>query len=338
MPSPATLQALESLRKLSVTPYSPQFDSSMSDVNAQRYQGFQDMEGELKDRVFANQRAQAASPSAQTANQYGGEVTALKNMLGSTQQDIAESPITSQIGEANDYRERERGAIEAGFGGGSFQRGPNQRQYQNPLQAQAQYGREQAEAKLQQPMDIARTQAEAELGKQRVASQGALDVAKEQSRGGLDIQRNFTDFQRSLQGGQGGQQPQSVTMPGRFGGGSINMGAASSRIPKPIPPAVTQAITVARRNYEVAKQSEGMWSGSQASQAAKAALDQAIAAGIYNFPADDPAHKDFVQAILNDPQASKLALDQILQLKGETDVTPDEIAEIQEMLNLFRGF
>lgn len=336
MPSPLSLQALESLKRLSGTSYQPTMDSSQTDPSVQRIQLAQQREDELKDRLIANQRAQAASAgiqdpgqAARSGAQYGGEVTALKNLLGDTQQDIQENPITAQRAQVEDITNRQRGAMEQGFGG------------TNPIQEQALYAKKQAETKLQQPMDIARLNAEGDLAKQQEASRGALGVAQEQSRGGLDIQRNFTDFQRSLTGQSGtpGQGlPQSVTMPGRYGGGTINMGAASSRLPKPVPPAITQAITVARRNYETAKQNEGMFSGGGASQAAKAALDQAIAAGIYNYPVSDPAHKQFVQAILNDPQAAQLPLDQILQMKGETDVTPDEMAELQDMLNLFRGF
>lgn len=327
MPTPASMQALETLKSLSLKPYQPQVDSTLSDSNVQRYHGFQQMEDELKDRVFANQRAQAASPDAQTAGQYGGEVTALKNMLGSTEQDIADSPITAQIADTNAQTSRMHAAQEQGFGGS------------NPLQEQALYAKKQAETKLNQPTEIARMQGEADLAKQQEASRGALGVAQEQSKGGLDIQRNFADLQRSLSGNPGGQgAPQSFTLPGRTGGGSMNFGSQTSHIPKAVPPAVTQAITVARRNYEAAKQGEGMFSGGGASTAAKAALDQAIAAGIYNYPASDPAHKQFIQAILNDPQASKLGLDQVLQMKGETDLTPEEHDELQDMLNLFRGF
>lgn len=325
MPTPASMQALETLKSLSLKPYKPQVDSTLSDPNVQRYQGFQQMEDELKDRMFANQRAQAASTNATQAGQYGGEVVALRNMLGSTEQDIADSPITAQIADTNAQTGRMRAAQEQGFGGS------------NPIQEQALYAKKQAETKLNQPTDIARIQGEADLAKQQEASRGALGVAQEQSKGGLDIQRNFADLQRSLSG-TGGGSPQSFTLPGRTGGGSMNFGSSTSHIPKPVPPAVTQAITVARRNYEAAKQAEGMFSGGGATQAAKAALDQAVAAGIYNYPTNEQAHKQFIQAILNDPQASQLGLDQILQMKGETDVTPEEHDELQDMLNLFRGF
>src|SRR5882672_6230699 len=110
MPSPATLQALETLKQLQAKPYKPQIDSTLSDPTVQRMQGFQQMEDELKDRLFSNQRAQAASTSPDQASQYGGEVTALKNMLGSTQQDIEESPLTAQRAQVENRTQRIRAA------------------------------------------------------------------------------------------------------------------------------------------------------------------------------------------------------------------------------------
>ena len=263
MPTPQ--QALDILRKLSTQPYKPDIDSSQNDPDVQLYNVNNQRADEYKDRIFANQRAAAASMDPVQQGQYAGEVGALKGMFGSAQQDIAESPITAQHTQTEDYRARQRAAVEQGFNG------------TDPAQTQAIYGRTQAEAKLNQPTDIANIQAQSDLAKQQEASRGALGVAQEQRGGAMDIQKNFADLQKSLFGGGGnGETPNRVTFPGRSGGGGFgfptnpNGGNPSASL--------LNIVTRARQEVESAKASEHWYAPgtSERVTAAQAALDQAI--------------------------------------------------------------
>jgi len=312
MPSPATLQALESLKKLSTTPYQPQFDSSMGDTNVQRYLGFQDTEGELKDRVFANQRAQAASPTPQIAAQYGGEVTALKNMLGSTEQDIAESPITAQIADTNDQTTRLRGAQEQGFSG------------QNPIQEQALYAKKQAEEKLNLPLREQELQNTGNLTQQREVSRGNLDVANAK---GAQLEAAISAAYAS------GRPIHSFS-------GSGGVAFETPQKQSPVNSSLLRDVTAASAALKAAQDTGmlGRFIDPQGIPNAQLLLNQALGKVFGQAPGSTDL-KELAAHILNDPELAGLPINELIPhiQSDEGPMRPEDLQALQTLLNYGRG-
>ena len=226
------------------------------------------------------------------------------NRLGQVNTDIADDPFTGE-------NERARtGAIQglvsqAQLGG-----------FDSP-QAQAQYARQQEERKLNMPAEVARVQGGFDIGKQEAANRGALDV--QESRGAQS--QNFLEMLNNAR--MSGANVSGVTLPQT--GGSVRF-----QTEQQIPPALSNAVTAARGKYEQAK---GLFSSGAAE---KAQLDQAIQAALMRYPADS-ALKEAAFKWGNAPELSRMTLPEILQVLGETEITPEETAQLREMLTIVRG-
>ena len=159
-----------------------------------------------------------------------------------------------------------------------------------------------------------------DIERQKIASQGALDVAKENA---AAIQAN-QNFLQQIQG-LGGANVRSFAPKT----GAVSFGA-ESRVATP----VLDAVTNARRQYEQAMQEFAPFTAPE--QDAKLALDAAIASALSQHPAD-PTLKDFAQMIANTPEYASMAIPQILEAEGEDQLTPQEINWLQQLVYITRG-
>lgn len=182
--------------------------------------------------------------------------------------------------------------------------------------------------KIQAPIQQQEVAGRYDVKKQQEANKGALAV--QESRGGQA--ENFFDLlqKSSMSGlnplGRASFNPQS-------GAVSISPG----KVPQ-VDQGLLNRLTAARATYEDAKAQSHWYNLQDNLPPAKAQFDQAAAAVLDRYPASDPSIKDFVHGILSDPNADHLTLDQILDATGQTgNVTPQEKAEIQQILNLLRG-
>ena len=337
---PANPYALDALRKLSATPYSPQFDSSQSDPTVQRYNLANQFADETKDRIIANQRAQAASfgmsdpnEARKSAQMYGGEVTALQNLLSGYNQDIQDSPITQGIGEAEDYRQKERAAIMSGFQGGMYQG----KQYANPIAAQEEAGRQMAQAKIDAPLREAEAKAAGDAEAQRIQSQGLRDVADIQAK---SLASQYAALQNALQGGNA-DAIKGFTMP--KGGGSISFQSNTQQNQPPIPATLLRDITTARAKLAQAggtKNFLGLFPYGETPE--KQMYDQAIANAFAVHPASEDI-KDVANFVAHDDSLVGMTTDQILSnpkvlahFKFD-DMTPEERNQLDQLLWIVRG-
>lgn len=333
--------ALDALRKLAGTSYSPQFDSSQQDPTIQRYNLAQDFADETKDRIIANQRAQAAALSMsdpglaqRTAASYGGEVTALKNLLGTQEQDIEESGVPQGVQAAQDYRDAERNAILAGFPGGMYQG----RQYASPQAAQAATARQMEQDKINAPIRSAEAAAQAEIEKQRLASEGAKDVAKIQAE---SIAQQYANLQAALAGGNA-DAIKSFTLP--KGGGSVSYQSPTGQ--SGINVQLAKQVTAARQAYEDAKAKQGFlghFFGVPDSNIdkAQATYQQAVGQLFANSGYDQDV-QDLATHIFTDPNLNSMNVEQALpHIVDENDqpvnVSPEQMHQIQQLLQYARG-
>lgn len=274
---------------------------------------------ELENKVYSNQRAQAASYgmsnpdlASTTSAQYGGEAKALSNMLGGLRGDIEANPLTHQRADIVDTENRTR---EAQLGG-----------FPTP-QVQAGYGREQEREKLLGPQKIAQIGSQGEIEKQRLANEGALDTAKEYT----NLQRMFLQNQ-----GQGGRDVRSLNI----GPKSMGVGFNTTQTPTTASNPLLNRLTEARGMMDKAKPS-GMfsWFGDE-NTPEKATFDQALAAVVANTPGAAEL-KSFAEGLAKDPSTKDLPFSQIMQTlrdNGETQITPDEEILLQNVISAIRGF
>lgn len=341
---PVNSSALDALRRLSATSYSPQFDSSQSDPTVQQYQLNQQFADETKDRIISNQRAQAAAlgmsdpdEARRQSASYGGEVTALQNLLDSYNQDIAESPITQGIGEAEDYRQKERGAIMGGFQGGMYQG----KQYANPIAAQAEAGRQMEQAKIDAPIREAEAKAAGDLAAQQAQSQGLRDVAKIQSD---SLASQYAALQAALQGGNA-DAIKGFSMP--KGGGSITFQSPTAAGRTGIPPTLLRDITTARTKLAQAGSTKnflGLFPYGDTPE--KTMYDQTIANALAAYEQMHPESHDIADVasfVSQNNDLLGLTADQLIthpkvqQHFDFQDMTPEEKNQLDQLLLIVRG-
>lgn len=334
--------ALDALRRLSSVPYSPEQDSSQTDPTVQLYDIAQQRADETKDRIIANQRAQAASTSPLQAQQYGGEAEALKNLLGSYQQDIAESPITQGINEADQYRQKEREAIMGGFQGGMYQG----RQYANPIAAQAEAGRQMEQAKIEAPIRQAEAQAAGNLATEQARSKGAMELARLQG-------EQSQNYLQTLLGGGAQPTTDATGQPafdiGRLRGfnpktGGFTLGA-EPKDPN-INVQLAKQVTLARQAYEKA-QADSSWLNSMFGipdsnvKKAEDIYNQTVGQ-LFANSGFDPAVQSVAAHIFSDPKLKDLDVETAVSHVGDDQgnpvaLTPQQKAQVDQLLRATRG-
>lgn len=262
---------------------------------------------ELEDRLFTEERLGG-----------GSEADALKGLIGRTERDIQENPLTAQHNQVEEYMGKRRGAIEQGYGGGA-QQGAN---YLDPVQAANLASREMETHKIEAPERAARIAGESDIERQRVAGQGALEVEKTKQAG---MEGRYNELLAAM---QGTGNVSRVNIPG--------VGGFSRAADKPVAPGLLTTLTNARNAYDVAKQHT--WFGEPAE---KGALDQAIANVFGNHPAGQDL-KDLAADVLSDPELSNLSVDQVLQHpkiheKYDVDPSPQDLQWLNELIATGRG-
>ena len=241
------------------------------------------------------------------------EAAALQGLIGQADESIAENPLTRQAAEVDAFRQRRQGAIEQGFGGEV-----------DPIQAMNQYQRGIEARKLGVQERVAGIGAGGELAKQEAANRGALAVTESK---GAQAQ-TFMDLMNQAR--MSGAQVGGYTLPG--GQGSVRFAPEQQ-----VPPGLLQTVTGARQRLLAEQQKAGMFDKNLPGiSAATTVLNQAIANALSRDPAPDNL-KEYVYTIINDPNADRYSLDDILRLKGETDITPEERNAMQQLLVTYRG-
>lgn len=332
--SPNPGQSAQSLRGLAGSSYSPGVDSSQQDPTVQRYNLNQQFADENQDRIIANQRAAAASynmsnPQAaqQNVNAYTGEANALKNLLAINEQDIAESPITAGIKEANDYGQQERQAILAGYQGGS-QPGGN---YENPIQAASRGAREMETAKINAPVEAQRVAGQYDVEKQRLAGQTALDVANSKAaaqEAALNAAFATGKPIRSMNPTSGAFSFEPTRNPNQ---GVVN-------------PSLLRDITTTRTNLKNRGGTNSLFGGmlQWGESPESIAYKSAVAAALSQHPADYEL-KDLATMIGSHPEFDSNSTQQILQMLSDngnidmTGITEQDVNQLDQLLNITRG-
>lgn len=334
---PTNFQALDALRRLSSQAYSPQYDSSQSDPTVQKYNLDTQLADETKDRMIQAQRAQAAylgSSTPSMAQSYGGEVTALQNMLSGYNQDIQESGIPQGIDEADAYRQKQRDAILSGFPGGMYQG----KQYANPLAAQAEAGRQMEQSKIDAPIHAAEVKASGDAEAQRLQNKGLLDVAQEK---GSQAAANLAAF---LQGQQstGGVGQRSWSFNPQTG--AVSQGAA--RPDQGINVQLAKQVTAARQAYETAKANQsgiGSFFGFPDSNVNKAqAVYQQAVGQLFAASGYDPDVQELAAHIYTDPNLNPLSVENALphitdEQGNPVSLSPEQKAQVEQLLRYARG-
>lgn len=140
----------------------------------------QGMTAELRDRIFKNERLAGFGDPSQRAQRVG-EVNALKNLLGSYEDDIKSSPLADQRQEVDSIREANLGSRLAGF---------------DTPQAAGVYKREQDRLKLESPLREAEVRGQTAIDQARAQTEGAVRLENTRS-------RNMMDYLRQAQTGGG---------------------------------------------------------------------------------------------------------------------------------------
>jgi hypothetical protein len=230
---------------------------------------------------------------------------------------------SSQIGQQHDLlasrASADEAALQAGFG-------PEGMDVSNsPSAARGAYQRKLETTKVTAPLEVARTNAQGGVEQQRVANQGALDVAKEKG-------SQYENFLGMLNNTTGGRGVSHLSAPG---GGGVTFDQQ-----RPTPTPLIQGITNARAALEKAKQGaggiSGFMGGNSRLQAAQSVYDQAVQGALAQDPSD-PEAKEYALSIAKHPQFSKMGVDDILAAQGH-QLLPEQRAELQRLLGLIRGF
>lgn len=253
-----------------------------------------------------------------------GELSALKNALGFVEEDIEESPITAQADVTNARLAAMRAANQAGF---------------TTPEEQSIYGRNIAEEKLRQPIELREMETEGARGLQRMQGQQQLELEQERQRGAADVADRYSALQEFLatQGPTGGRQITRFQMPSSRGGGSTSF----TPEPPPVSPGLANSITQSRMGVAEAQEKFGADSPEYAQQ--KAAYDQAVANVFAQFRNIDPGIKDFAAEVSSNPRLANLPVDQLLsdpELRKNFElenVTPEELNQLNQLLLYARG-
>lgn len=196
-------------------------------------------------------------------------------------------------------------------------------------QAEALYGRQQAEREMEIPLRQQEEQSRGLLAQQQEESRGNLGVAREQQRGLESRSQALTELYGMMQPGS------RVSIPGA---GSIS--TPRPTVARPPSPALQNRLSQARANLEFAR--EGNPVAGQL-EAAEADFRQALG----NIMAGDPAapgSKEMATQIGLDQELAGLSTSEILahpriaQEWATEELTDEDVAELDRLLNYIRGF
>jgi hypothetical protein len=281
------------------------------DQSAQGGMGGMQANDALLLRSLQGQRADELEPRLFNAIRTGdrNEAVALKGLIGSIEDRRESSPLGQDIArkELGDDFLAEQGFKAKAQG------------FDTPA-AMAQYGRGQAEAKLRQPLDVARMESETLLEKQRLANQGAINLEQEQQKNPL---------LEYLQGGA--QIPSGVKGMSVPGQGSVTFQSNPSDSVGKVPTSTYSAIQKARDARD--RSSTGLFGIGGGRDRAQAALDQQIAAAFnqMNLPSKV---RDVANAIAADPEDAQKPFD---ALAADVDGDPQMLQQLRQALSILRG-
>lgn len=321
MPNPA----LDALKRLSTQTYRPEIDSSQSDPSVQRYNLQNDLRDDTEDQIINQTKARgyaAASSRPQEAQAYNGNIDAFTKLLGRTNADLEENPLTKQMDEVNDYHKQERNAILGGFTGGLNAKGEGM----NPIQQSADYGRQFETAKLNAPIEQQRVQSEGELEKQRVASQGNLEVANSKAA----IQEAQLNAAIAS-----GRTIKSFTPSGGFS-------FETTRPPQQVNAGLLRDITNTRAAMKQKGAKNSFLGIPYGESPEHVAYKGALGAAYAQHPGA-PELKELAQMISENPNLDGYSTDAVLQKLHQdgsvdiSDMTPEEKDQLDELLFIGRG-
>lgn len=240
--------------------------------------------------------------------------------LGLVKQEIAQNPDFGEAAQAKTAGIEAKN-LQANLGG-----------FATPQEAEE--ATRQAETyKVDAPVRAQQMAGQFDVEKQRLASQGALDVAREQGQGST----NFLNMMQQLQQSGGAPDIRSITAP--RGGGSISFAPQTQA-----PAAIQRDVTTARQNLAKAQQAAtpGMGNmfgligvGQEAVDTALAQYKAAIDTALANFNIQDPESKQAISEALMNPENKGKSIDQIFDLSM---MTPDEQRELTNFVTLIGGF
>lgn len=264
--------------------------------------------GELDDRIAATIRAEG---------DQSNEVKGLKAYAGILDKDISENPIARGIDFDREIEDANNAARKLGFGGDPS----------SPLSQASAYTRELESRKANAPLDVARINAQGDIEKQRIASQGLLDISNSKT----EQAQNFMEMLQQLGGLQG---LRSVTVPNA--GGSVGF--------QPEPKEQSQYFRDLTNNSARLANAEKVaaerWTQAGAEKdlaGPQAAYKQSLAQALSQLNLD-PDMELFVSGIMQDKNYRTMPLDNILEKMGYGDMPDDHRYAIAHALLRLRGF
>lgn len=302
---------LETLRRLPGTALMKEEDYTdpNQDPSITNHLFNQAMQRELVNRKFAAERTS-----------QGPEANALAGLLKSYQTEDAMSPISKQRSQIEEIERAQNEAQTQGF--------------ESP-QSQFSYQRKMEEEKMRQPLRQQELVSKTNLDVAGLQGKNVMEAERLRQQGAIDLQDRYNQFIQGLGGAsqQGAGQVAGATFPSRTGGGSIRF---DTNTPQSVPTALLRDIAALRQEVARTGETTGPM-GFTSPSGPKAALDQAIASAVSVHPAH-PALKEWIAEVAKDPAAAKLSIDQIIQMQGEDSLSPDEIAQLQDLSRIVRGF
>lgn len=264
------------------------------------------LQSEMEDRLFNAQR---------TGD--GPESAAIAGLMGRNAHEMATGPIGSQAPLVADTQARMHGAQLAGF--------------DNPQEA-ARYGREQEKAKMNVPVEVAKTTGAGDLARQTEANKGALGVAGINAQAATDRSQAFLDL---LTNGAMNGNVTHLTTPG---GGAVSFEKQSS-----ISPNLAKQLSDARAALS---KSSGIFGGDTkypfgmgGPSPEKQRVDSLISSIMQEHPAS-PELKGIAQKVVSDPRTKDLPFSQLSTLiKGEggAPLGGQELGHFRDLLGVLRG-
>lgn len=247
----------------------------------------------------------------------GGSDPRTKAFLDIINQDLAEDPFTGEAAQAKTTG-IEKAGLQANLGG-----------FRTPQEA-SEAARQAETYKVEAPERAARIAGQADIEKQRIASGGLLDIAKEQGQGAT----NFLEMMRQMQASGG--DIRGVTLP--KGQGSLSFAPE-----RQVPTALLRDVANSRRTLEAAKAAEHWYTpgSSAAIKTARKQLQADIDVALSQHPAGSTI-RTIVQELNMHPEfanltASQLASQGVLTGEDGSPATPDELDLIDSLLLLTRG-
>ena len=230
--------------------------------------------------------------------------------IASLGRDIEGSPFTGAVPHAQ-QRAFEALQQQATLGG-----------FASPQEMKA-YEQKQEQAKMNVPIEA-----------QRVLGQQNLAQEQEKQRGGLAIQesmgaqaQNFMDMLQQAR--LGGEPSRNLNRLSLNPSGAISVGFEPSQRPSST---ILKSVQTAREKYLTAR-GLGIFTNAPAE---KASLDQAIQSGVQQHHAEQGI-KEAALKWANNPAYANMTAADIAQRLGETDLTPAEIADLDELIHMIRG-